>query len=63
MRLIPVMQMHVLEIMQSVVKAYSASSTKNWCSTLKESVLGFGSYFPPLQSVCGALVSDQEQVV
>ena len=39
-------------------KLASASSTRNWWSTLKESVLGIGSSIPSLQSDGGALVSD-----
>ena len=40
------------------MKLTSASSTRNWWSILKESVLGVGSSIPPLQSDSGALVSD-----
>ena len=36
----------------------SASSTMNWWSTLKESVLGVGSSIPPLKSGGSDLVSD-----
>ena len=36
----------------------SASSARNWWSTLKESVLGVGSTISPLQTVDGFLVSD-----
>ena len=42
MRLMSVIQMLVLDVIQSV--------KSKWWSILKESVLGVGSYIPPLQS-------------
>ena len=46
-----------LGTLQGAEKLASASSTSNWWSTLKESVLEVGSPIPPLQSDGGALVS------